>query len=358
LNTPVERDALRAIQDIVLEEKGSPLKREGVRAVEGLLHRVAGYERPVSNGYSSREATILFADVRGFSSIARLHPPQVVLEALNRRFSVMADIVTRHYGTVDKFIGDAIMAVFHGDPATPRDHARRAVLCAVEMQLAMNALHEQGAREPFELYLGIGISSGSVMAGLIGSDAYQAFTVIGDEVNIAARIEALSLRGQVLMSEATYAHVKDFVHAGERLEVAVKGRSERIAVREAFGIPALGRTVPRRDARRSPRVPVRFDARYWPMQQSKSVAGEAMKATVRDVSYHGILAELAAPVSCFSELKLEFDLPGDPIVPVRDAYARVVSLREHERSYLAGMEFTSLDSTLERQIRRFVQLAV
>ena len=357
MNTPVERDALRAIQDIVLEEKGSPLEREGVRALESVLRGVTGHDRAARNGYSRREATILFADVRGFSSIASAHPPQVVFEALNRCFSVMADIVTRHYGTVDKFIGDAIMAVFHGNPGTPWDHARRAVLCAVEMQVAMKALHELGEREPFELYLGIGISSGNVMAGLIGSDAYRAYTVIGDEVNVAARIEALSLRGQVLMSEATYAYVKDFVRAGDPIEVAVKGRSKPLKVREAFGIPELGRIVPSRDARRSPRVPVRLHARYWPMQ-SKAVAGEAGKATVCDLSYHGLLAELAASVPCFSELKLEFDLPGERVVQVRDLYARVVSLREKDGTCLAGMEFTSLDSDLERHIRRFVQLAL
>src|SRR6185503_1434988 len=108
------------------------------------------------------------------------------------------------------------MVIFAGDQSTPRDHARRALLCAVEMQIAMNELRRLHREEVVpEMYLGIGISTGTVMAGLIGSDAYRAYTVIGEEVNLASRIEALSLRGQVLMSDATFAHCKDFVHVGE-----------------------------------------------------------------------------------------------------------------------------------------------
>src|SRR6267142_4487359 len=97
------------------------------------------------------------------------------------------------------------------------------------MQIEMNELRLRHQQEGVpELYMGIGINTGSVMAGLIGSDAYRAYTVIGDEVNLASRIEALSLRGQVLMSDTTYSHCRDFVHAGEPMEVHVKGKAERV----------------------------------------------------------------------------------------------------------------------------------
>jgi adenylate cyclase len=353
MSTPLQRDALRLIQDIVREAKGSPLDRESVRRVEAALARteLAAPHGPAT--YSEREATILFADLRGFSALAAAHPAAVVLGVLNRCFGAMADIVARHYGTIDKFMGDAIMAVFHGEPA--RDHARRALLCAVEMQLAMHELQARSRAERLpDLYLGIGVSTGRVMAGLIGSDAYRAYTVIGEEVNIAARIEPFSLRGQVLMSEATYHHVKDFVHAGEPMDVYVKGRAGRVRVREALGIPALGKVVPRQDQRKSPRVPVRLDLDYWPLE-GKMVRAEAARGIVRDLGYHGALVELPRPAGLYSELKLAFDLP--PLgVRADEVYARVVSARAHDGGVLAGVEFTSLDGETNARIELFVQM--
>ena len=177
MNRPVERNALRLIQDIVRQAMGKP-------------------RDAAAGGFSQRELTILFADLRGFSAIAAAQPPETLMRLLNRCFGAMVDIVARHSGTVDKFIGDAIMAIFDGDAAEPRAHARRAVMCAVEMQLAMNELRERHREENVpELYMGIGINTGAVMSGLIGSHAYRAHTIIGEEVNIASRIEALSLRG-------------------------------------------------------------------------------------------------------------------------------------------------------------------
>ncbi|HEX7052526.1 MAG TPA: adenylate/guanylate cyclase domain-containing protein [Burkholderiales bacterium] len=355
MTSPLQRDALRRILEIVRESRGSSLDREAVRRIEAALAAMAPSAPPPPAGYSEHDATVVFADLRGFSAIAAAYPVEVVLGALNRCFARLADIVLSHYGSIDKFMGDAIMAVFHGDPASPRDHARRAMLGAVEMQLAMEELRRLHDAEHLpELYLGIGVNSGKVMAGLIGSPAYRAYTVIGDEVNIAARVEALSLRGQVLMSEATYQRVKDFVHAGEAMEVHVKGRSQLMRVREALGIPALGRSVPRQDLRKSPRAAVRGDVDYWPLE-GKRVRPEAGRAVMHDLSYHGMLAELDEPLPLYSEVKLAFDLP--PLgFRASDVYARVVSLREGQGRLLAGIEFTSLGDETSANLRLFVQM--
>lgn len=351
-------DALRRIQDIVQEAKGSPLDREAIRRVEAVL-RTLGEDaeaRPMPDtGYSAREASILFADLRGFSAIASAYPADTVLGVLNRCFARMVDIVARHFGMIDKFMGDAIMAVFHGDPAASRDHARRAVLCAVEMQNEMHELRRRHKAEGIpELYMGIGISSGRVMTGLIGSDTYRAFTAIGDEVNMAARIEALSLRGQVLMSEATYSHCSDFVRAGEPMDVYVKGRAESLRVREALGVPALGKVVPRQDARKSPRVRTELELDYWRVE-AKVIRASAGRGAVRDVGYHGLLAELTEAAPLYCELKLAFDLPGLGR-RAEDVYARVVSVREQGGRFLCGMEFTSLPAATSAAIQQFVQM--
>jgi adenylate cyclase len=278
-----------------------------------------------------------------------------VLGLLNRCFAAMVEIVERHYGTIDKFIGDAIMVIFSGDPAAPRDHARRALLCAVEMQIAMNDLRRLHREDGVpEMYMGIGMSTGSVMAGLIGSDAYRAYTVIGEEVNLASRIEALSLRGQVLMSETTYAHCRDFVHAGEPMEVHVKGKAERMRIREVLGIPALGKVVPRQDVRKSPRVAVRLDLDYWRLK-GKAVAAEGSRGTLRDLGYRGLAAELERPLPLYSELKLAFDLSFLGF-RASEVYGRIVSLREEDGRFLAGVEFTSLEAETQDKIEIFVQM--
>jgi adenylate cyclase len=359
MTDPLLRDALRLIQDIVTEAKGSPLDREAVRRVEEVLGRLAAPDnsRPADTGYSSLEATILFADLRGFSAIAAAYPPDVVLAVLSSCFGMLTEIVLRHYGTIDKFMGDAIMVVFHGEHASPRDHAQRALLCAVEMQIAMNELRKQHRADKLpEIYVGIGISTGTVMAGLIGSDAYRAFTVIGEEVNLAARIEAFSLRGQVLMSEVTYAHCREFVEVGAPMEVYVKGKSERLRIREALGIPELGKVVPRQEVRKSPRVEVDLPLEYRPLT-GKMVQSQPMNGKVRDLGYRGALAQFAEPLPVYSEVKLAFDLPRLGF-RAEEIYARIVSVREQGGKHLAGLEFTSLGAEASGKIQLFVQMRI
>jgi adenylate cyclase len=358
MKRPLVHDALRMIQDLVSSACGAPLQGEAEKRLESVLESLAAGEVALGAGaaYSQREATILFADLRGFSAIAASYPPDVVLGVLSRCFGLMTEIVVRHYGTIDKFMGDAIMVVFYGDPS-PRDHAQRALLCAVEMQIAMNELRQQHHEDKLpEIYIGIGISTGSVMAGLIGSDAYRAYTVIGEEVNLAARIEAFSLRGQVLMSEATYMHCRDFVHAGEPMDVYVKGKSERLRIREALGIPELGRAVPRQEVRKSPRVLVSLDIEYRPLA-GKMVNAAPLSGMIRDLGYHGALAQLPEPLPLYSELKLAFELPGLGF-RAEEIYARVVSVREQGGKHLSGLEFTSLGAETNSKIQLFVQMCI
>jgi adenylate cyclase len=358
VNDPLIRDALRQIQDVVTQAKGSPLDREALQRVDEVLAALAMPEaRRADTGYSRRDATILFADLRGFSAIAAAHLPDVVLGVLSSCFGLMTEIVVRHYGTIDKFMGDAIMVVFHGENPSPRDHVQRALLCAAEMQIGMNELRKQHRADGLpDVYLGIGISTGTVMAGLIGSDAYRAYTVIGEEVNLAARIEAFSLRGQVLMSEATYTHGRDFIEAGEPLDVYVKGRSGLLRIRELLAIPELGKTVPRQDVRKSPRVPVDLTIQYQPLT-GKMVDARLLMGSLRDLGYYGALARILQPLPLYSEVKLAFHLPRVD-VRVEDVYARVVTMREQDQAHLAGLEFTSVPAETAAKIQLFVQMCL
>ena len=254
-------------------------------------------------------------------------------------------------------MGDAVMVVFHAENPSPRDHAQRAVLCGVEMQIAMNALRQQHRQDNLpDVFLGVGISTGTVMAGLIGSAAYRAFTVIGEEVNLAARIEAFSLRGQVLLSETTYSHCREFVEVSPSMEVYVKGRSDRLRIREALSIPDLGRVVPRQEVRKSPRVATQLSLEYRPLT-GKVVASWPSRGVVRDLSYHGALVELAEALPQYSEVKLAFTLPGLDY-RADDIYARLVSVRVQEGRHLAGLEFSSLSAETSAKIQLYVQMCI
>lgn len=359
MHDPLLRDALRLIQDIVAETKGSALDREAVRRVEEVLRQLAAPDEAgrADTGYSKRDASILFADLRGFSAIAERYAPDVVLGVLSSCFGAMTEIIVRHYGTIDKFMGDAVMVVFHGENPSPRDHAQRAVLCAVEMQIAMNGLRRQHQDEKLpDVFLGVGISTGTVMAGLIGSAAYRAYTVIGEEVNLAARIEAFSLRGQVLVSEATYEHCREFVEASPSMEVYVKGKSERLHIREILSIPELGRVVPRQEVRKSPRAETDLPLEYRPLT-GKVVASWPSRGVVRDLGYRGALVELAEPLPQYSEVKLTFTLPGLDF-RADDIYARLVSVRVQDGRHLAGLEFSSLSAETSGRIELYVQMCI
>lgn len=315
----------------------------------GLANVLAGLagERPRARtveNFSHRDVTILLADLRGFTSLSASHPAGIVLDVLNQCFVTTSETIVRHRGTIDKFAGDSIMAIFAD--------ARAALACAIEMQVAMQQLNEQHRREHLpELYMGIGVNTGRVMAGLVGSELYSAYALIGEDVSLTSRIEAFSLRGEVLISESTYAACGEFATAGDAMEVYVKGKSGRMVLREVIGIPSLGLTVPRQEVRRSPRISVQLPFSFQRVER-KIVSPVRMPGTILDVGYHGVLADLRRELPLHSEIKLGFDLP---LVAHKadDIYARVI---KRSQDTVAGLEFTSLSPESTSKLQLFVQM--
>lgn len=296
-----------------------------------------------------RPATILFGDLRGFSAMLSSSPPASVFAALNRWFVRMSEIAAAHQGTIDSFIGDAIMLVF--------DDARRAVACAVDMQLAMEGINRVHREEQLaDLYLGIGINSGRVIAGVLGSKLHSARTVIGEDVNLAARIEAFCLRGQVLVSEATAAACQGFAETGEPMQVYIKGMRSAVALREVHAIPSSGKRVPRQERRRSPRVPVRIPFAYQ-LLANDLVSQVRAEGMVVDLGYGGALVELERELGLFEELRLELQLPFTGYL-ANDLYGRVVNAKPSGAKYRFGIEFTSLGPETSRNIQMLVQLMI
>jgi adenylate cyclase len=182
--------------------------------------------------------TIFFSDIRGFTSISERYPVEKVVEALNAYLSMMVDIIFDNSGTLDKFIGDAIMA-FWGAPVRFDDHPYKAVLSAIRMVQAMNRLNiENMDKDLPELKIGIGIHTDLVILGNIGSRKKLDYTVIGDGVNLTSRLEGLTktYASEILISQSTYDHVKERVCCRIADFVKVKGKDEPLVIYQVRGL--------------------------------------------------------------------------------------------------------------------------
>jgi adenylate cyclase len=185
--------------------------------------------------------TVLFSDIRGFTTLSEKLTPEQVVAVLNPYLEAMAQIIYRHGGTIDKYEGDAIMAFF-GEPIAYPDHALRAVRTAVDMHLAIDGLRETWHADgtlpkDASFQIGIGLNSGEAFVGLLGSEHRINYTVIGDNVNLSSRLQDLTktYKWPILVSGATYELIKDEFDAEFAADVKVKGKSEAVGVYKVLG---------------------------------------------------------------------------------------------------------------------------
>jgi class 3 adenylate cyclase len=187
-------------------------------------------------GGERRRLTILMSDLRGFTAMSERSEPEVVTSLLNFYLGRMTEIIFKHGGTVDEFIGDAILALF-GAPVARDDDARRAVACAVEMQQAMVEVNRRLAEMGLpEVEMGVAINTGEVIVGNIGSEMRAKYGVVGTNVNLTARIESFTVGGQVYISGETLAEAGSVVEVGAKIEVSAKGLAEPIPAYEVLSI--------------------------------------------------------------------------------------------------------------------------
>lgn len=203
-----------------------------------LLDEVIKGNEKMALGGEKRLVTVLFSDIRDFTSMAESLDPQQVVKLLNEYFTSMTDVIFRNKGVINKYMGDAIMALY-GAPVPIKDHAVRAVVTALDMNRELDILRAKWVSEGRPIFgMKIGITTGEVVLGNIGSQKHMEYTVIGDAVNVAARLQALNKNygTQVLISEQTHELVKDHFETRKVDLVQFKGKSSFNLVYEVLGI--------------------------------------------------------------------------------------------------------------------------
>jgi class 3 adenylate cyclase len=181
-------------------------------------------------GGARKRVSVMFSDIRGFTSMSETMQPEEVVSIINVYLSLQTAIVIRNEGMLDKFVGDCVMAVY-GLPFAKDDDALRAVRTSVEIQEEIRKLNAVRAKEGLKtITIGIGVNTGDVVAGNMGSPQKMDYTVIGDSVNLAARLEANAEGGTALISESTFAEVKEYIVAEKLAPIPVKGKKDKVVV--------------------------------------------------------------------------------------------------------------------------------
>ncbi|HSP62879.1 MAG TPA: adenylate/guanylate cyclase domain-containing protein, partial [Pyrinomonadaceae bacterium] len=181
------------------------------------------------------KVTIFYSDIRGFTTMSERMTPEAIYDQLNEYFEAMCTVIFKYGGYVDKFIGDCIMVAFSAPVQTP-DDARKAVDAALEQQRVIGELGERWRKEGKEPFtVGMGINTGRVVMGNLGASSRMNFTVIGDDVNIAARLYNVARGGQIVISESTYQEVRELFKIRELEPVVVKGKSAPLRTYEVLG---------------------------------------------------------------------------------------------------------------------------
>jgi adenylate cyclase len=291
-------------------------------------------------GGERRKVTVLMSDLRGFSAFSERLPPEKVVTILNIYLGVMAEVVDQHKGTINEFIGDGIFVMF-GAPIARLDDSQRAIACAVAMQLAMNSVNDQCRQLGLpDIEMGIGIHTGEVVVGNVGSQKRAKYTVIGSHVNLAARIESYTVGGQILVSESVIQDANYDVQIDGQLRVEPKGIRDPITLYEVGGIGGkYNLFLPRtEESLVDLKTPISLE---FTILEGKHSVGNLFLGKLIRLSQTEAELQTEYALELLSNLKIHL-LQGQERTPVSgDLYAKVV--REiRDRTHLFLIRFTAI----------------
>jgi adenylate cyclase len=267
----------------------------------------------------------------------------VVVQVLNGYLGRMAEIVIEHGGTIDEFIGDAIFAVF-GAPLDHADHAERAAACAIAMQLAMADVNARNVERGLpRLEMGIGLNTGEAVVGNIGSEKRTKYGVVGNTVNLAARVEGCTVGGQVLVSASTYERIQALAEVGPPIPVELKGVREPLYVYELRAVGGrFGGRLPEAAVEGGPDVPVSLPLECWVIE-GKAIRPDPLRGEVVRLGRRGLTARLPAALAPLVNVRLRLAYPALGQTSA-DVYGKVVVAEAAGPEPLSRIVLTSIEA--------------
>jgi adenylate cyclase len=277
--------------------------------VASLLESPTGLEL----GGVRRYVTILMSDLRGFTSLVGRLAPEQVVTIINRYLGAMVEVILQYEGTINEFIGDAIFVIF-GAPLWWPDHAQRAVACAVAMQMAMTSVNTQNRQDGLpEVEMGIGVNTGEVVVGNLGSHKRTKYGIVGTHVNLTSRIESYTVGGQILISESTRQEVGPILRIAQQIEIEAKGIDGPITVYDVRGIGGEhNRFLPEGEESFIP-LPTGIPVTYTVLD-GKYLGGDACMGRLVKLSFKGGEIHSNTLVPSWSNIRMQLtNLDGAPI---------------------------------------------
>ncbi len=285
--------------------------------------------------------TILMSDLRGFTNLSETRDPEEMVQLLNHYLEHISEVISDYDGMIDEFIGDAILAVF-GVPEKRGDDPARAVACGLAMQNALVELNEEIIHEGYPpLEMGIGINTGTVIVGNIGSEVRLKYGIVGTPVNAAARIESNTVGGQVLIGESTYRLVKELVNADLPQTVMMKGLGKPLVYYPvtAIGPPYNVKLIFRGDSGNGVEISLPFHC--WKVEDKK-ITSESMSGETMILNENLIIASVRPSLEPLTDIKLIIHFCVDAHC-FEDMYAKVVSVSEHKGQRVNHLKITSIN---------------
>lgn len=300
-------------------------------------------------GGEMREVTILMSDLRGFTSMCEGLPPDQVVLILNRYLEAMVNVIFKYDGTIDEFIGDGILVIF-GAPIEHKNHAERAVACALEMQKAMKGFNESNKEEGLPaLEMGIGINTGEVIVGNIGSPKRMKYGVVGSHVNLAARIESCTVGGQVLLSDSTYQYAPDLLNIKQKNEIFAKGFKDPISIYDVSSIS--GQYNIELDQAEDLMSPLKSEIPLSiTLLHEKHLSEKVFKGNFIKLSDKGGIIRTDQQIDSLTTIKI--DLDAAETKDAGDLFAKVMDSDENDTSAIC-VRFTAIPAETRNYLQSF-----
>jgi len=344
-----EREKMESLRqrDFIRQTFGRYLSRE---VVEELLGSPGG----LNLGGESREVTFLVSDLRGFTALSMKLSPQEVINILNRYLGKMVEVIRKYRGTLNEIEGDGILTFF-GAPLVSKDDHERAVACAIAMQNAMVEVNAEQKRLKLpELAMGIGLNTGEVVVGNIGSEERAKYSAIGSPINTAFRVESHTVGGQILISPTTYEKVKPLAEVRGTMEVRFKGIEQPVTLYDVGGMGGEYQiALPEKEVRPfvevKPPIPIACLSLQGKMVSETSISGHITHVAGSEVD-----VSMEQPLEVRSNLKILF--VSEEALGCSDVYAKVISAEPSDpksSKCKARLQFTWLPEDAKAFIHSF-----